>query len=97
MRQSVVYSPKARADALRYFFGRPGDTIHQIARATGLPSQDLLYRAWGNEPTGHGMSAVRTCDRDLRRDVLAQQHQGDWLFWRDVIRGYWITGPLGRR
>lgn len=87
-------TPEQRARALYYYFGWQGGTIHQLARATGMKSQDLLYREHGGERLCDGFSAVRTCDRDWRRDRLAPQHQGDWQYWRDVIIGFWITGPL---
>lgn len=88
------YTPEERARALYYFFGWQGGTVHQLAAATGLTAADILHRPYGDGRTGDGFSAVRTCSADWRRDKLAPQHQGDWAFWRDVIRGFWITGPL---
>lgn len=92
-------SPADRADALYYFFGWQGGTIHQLSRATGLEAFDLLYKEMA--PSGAlasaesmGWTSVRTCERDWRRDRLGPQHQGDWPYWSGVIRGYWATGCL---
>lgn len=83
-----------RAQALYYYFGWQGGTVHQLADATGLTVSDILYREQGDERLCEGFSAVRTCDTAWRRDTLAPKHQGDWPYWRDVMIGYWATGAL---
>ena len=95
--QIETLTPEQRAQALYYFFGWQGGTIHHLATATGLAVSDLLYRDHGtenSEPRMGGFSAIRTCDLPWRRDVLAPKSLGDWAFWRDAIIGFWITGPL---
>lgn len=87
-------TPEERAEALYYYFGWQGGTVHQLAKATGLSVQDILYREHGPEPLSGGFSAVRTCDTAWRRDNLAPKNRGDWAYWRDVMRGYWVTGAL---
>lgn len=88
------FTPEQRARALYYYFGWQGGTIHQLARETGCSADQLLYGAHGAERLGGGFSAVRTCETAWRRDRLAPKHQGDWPYWRDVILGFWATGPL---
>ena len=85
-----------RARAVYYFFGWQGGTVHQLAKATGLSTDDILYRKDSASECTDGFSAIRTCDRDWRRDVLAPKHQGDWKFWRDAMKGFWATGPLDK-
>ncbi len=90
-------TPEQRAQALYYYFGWQGGTIHQLAEATGCSVDDLLYRTHGPEKSAihlGGFSAIRTCDTPWRRDVLAPKHQGEWPYWRDAIEGYWATGAL---
>lgn len=91
------FSPEQRARALYFYFGWQGGTIHQLAEATGLTTDDILHREHGEERSAihlSGFSAIRTCDRDWRRDVLAPKSQGEWPYWRDAIIGFWATGPL---
>lgn len=90
------YTPESRTRAFRYYFGLKNGTVEELAAAAGLSVSDILERPYGDEPIplASGFSAVRTCGLDWRRDTLAPQHQGDWAYWRDVIRGFWITGPL---
>lgn len=87
-------TPEQRARALYYFFGWQGGTIHQLAASTGCTVETLLYADNGPERLGGGFSAVRTCSMEWRRDTLAPKEQGNWPFWRDVISGFWATGPL---
>ena len=83
-----------RARALYYFFGYGGGTIHQLSQATGVNVHELLTAPLiGDNLTG-GFSAVRTCAAQWRVERLAPAHKGDWTFWRDVIAGFWATGPL---
>jgi hypothetical protein len=92
-----AYTPEERARALYYFFGWQGGTIHQLADATGISADDLLHRKHGYEPSlpaVSGFSAIRTCGTAWRRDTLAPKRKGDWAYWRDAIRGFWITGPM---
>jgi hypothetical protein len=92
-----AYTPEERTRALCYFFGWQGGTIQQLADATGVSAENLLYRKHGYEPSlpaANGFSAIRTCGASFRRDRLAPQNKGDWAFWRDAIRGFWVTGPL---
>lgn len=93
MSDITSFTPEQRARALYYYFGWQGGTIHQLAKATGVDSQTILYSGHDGK-LSDGFSAVRTCDRDWRRDRLAPKHQGDWGYWRDVIKGFWATGPL---
>ena len=88
------YTPEERARALYYFFGWQGGTIHQLAEATGLTVTDILYRDDDAHSDLGGFSAIRTCGAPWRRDTLAPKHKGDWEFFRDAIRGFWVTGPL---
>ena len=92
--QIEQFNPEQRARALYFYFGWQGGTIHQLAVATGLSATDILYRAHGEERLSGGFSAVRTCDVDWRTDTLAPRYLGDWPYWRDVIIGFWATGPL---
>jgi hypothetical protein len=79
-----------RTKALCHFFGWQGGTIHQLAKACGCDVQILLYSPlMDGSRLGHGFSAMRTCELDWRRDVLAKSNHGDWPFWRDAIAGYW--------
>lgn len=87
-------SAENRVRALLYYFGWQGGTIHQIADATGCSVNQLLYGLHGDERLGGGFSAVRTCDTEWRRDTLAPRYRADWAYWRDVIHGFWATGPL---
>jgi hypothetical protein len=86
--------PEDRSQALYYYFGWKGGTIHQLAESTGVPALTLLYDNSDGELTG-GFSAIRTCDLEWRVERLAPLHQGDWPYWRDAIKGFWATGPLG--
>ena len=83
-----------RARALYYYFGHGGGTIHQLAQATGVSVNDLLTAPLIGEKLTGGFSAVRTCTTEWRVERLAPAHKGDWAYWRDVIGGFWITGPL---
>lgn len=90
-------TPDQRVEALLFYFGWQGGTIHQLAEATGCSVADLLYRDHEDtkcaDPAG-GFCAIRTCGLAWRRDVLAPRAKGDWPYWRDVIIGYWATGAL---
>ena len=93
------FTPEQRMQALLYYFGWNGGTIHQIAKETGLETQKILYADHSSsaaEPSilSDGFSAIRTCDKQWRVEKLAPKHQGDWPYWRDAILGYWATGPL---
>lgn len=90
----AAYSLDEKLRALRYYFGLADAEITDLAAATGLLPEDISHRSHGAERLCGGFSAVRTCSLDWRRDTLSPQHQGDWAYWRDVIRGFWITGPL---
>lgn len=94
MSSLTQYSPDQRVRALSYFFDLPTGEIEKLAEATGLSTDDILHRPYGEGRVHHGFSAVRTCSAQWRIEVLAPQHQGDWPFWRDVIKGFWVTGPL---
>jgi hypothetical protein len=90
-------SPEQRTQALYYYFGWQGGTVHQLAQATGLSVDDILYREHGDERSDihlAGFSAIRTCDMDWRRNTLAPKRQGEWAYWRDAIGGFWATGAL---
>jgi hypothetical protein len=93
-RNFAAYSVDSKLRALRYYFGRPDADVEQIAALTGLTVEDISTRPHGLGRTLHGFSAVRTCSLEWRRDTLAPKHQGEWDYWRDVIIGFWITGPL---
>ena len=91
-----AYTAKERTRAFYYFFGWQGGTVHQIAAATGLSSDDILRREHGGEHSGldaPGWWAIRTCSAERRREIAAR-HKGDWRFWRDAIEGFWKTGPI---
>ena len=88
------FSPEQRTRALLYYFGWQGGTIHQLAEATGVNTQTLLYGDDGLAT--EGFSAIRTCDVDWRVSKLAPQHQNDWPYWQSVIAGFWATGPLDK-
>lgn len=92
----ATLTPEKRARALYYFFGWQGGTAHQLAAETGLTVAAILYEPLAPERTRGlcGFSAIRTCSRDWRRDVLAPKARGDVTFWHDAIRGFWTTGPL---
>lgn len=89
-----AYTPEERLRALRYYFGRPEASAEDLSTETGLSPNDLLSRSHGDGGQGHGFFGVRTCSLEWRRNTLAPQHQGDWPWWRDVIRAFWVTGPL---
>ena len=95
--QISQFTPEERTRALLYYFGWQGGTIHQLAKETGVASSTLLYGEHGPERLSGGFSAIRTCDRDWRRDTLAPKHQGDWPYWRDAIIGFYATGALDRK
>lgn len=87
-------TPEQRARALYYYFGWQGGTVHQLSDVTGIDPVTLLHGNPAPAPLSGGFSAVRTCSLEWRRDTLAPRHQGDWPYWRDVISGFWATGPL---
>jgi len=83
-----------RVEALLYYFGWQGGTIHQLATETGLSVDILLYGpllSSNDTSLSGGFSAIRTCDKDWRVNVLAPKHVGDWKYYADAIGGYWIT------
>lgn len=88
-------TPEQRTQALYYYFGWNGGTVHQLANETGLDVNRILTGEHGPERLSGGMSAIRTCGREWRVKTLAPKHKGDWPYWRDAIVGFWITGPLG--
>jgi len=82
----------SRTIPLYRFFGWQGGTVHQLAAATGLSVMDILYSPIGEgKDTLGGFSAIRTCGRDWRRDVLAPKHKGDLPYWHGVIAGFYAT------
>lgn len=87
------FSPSQRFEALCYFFGWQGGTVHQLAHETGC--EDILYRDIIEDKSGHGFFAVRTCEREHRVNVLAPKEKNQWMFWSGVIEAYWLTGALG--
>ena len=96
--ETYEITPSMRLRALLYFFGWQGGTIHQVAAETGLDQLQILNAPLDPTPRlGHsvdGFSAIRTCDREWRRDTLAPKHRGNWQFFASAIRGFWITGPI---
>ena len=94
-RETNVYTvePEDRTRALFYYFGWKGGTIHQLAKETGLSTSTLLHRPISG-CVGDGLSAIRTCSLDWRRDRLAPKSRGNWGFWASAIVGFWATGPL---
>lgn len=91
-KQVINYTSNQKFEALAYFFGWQGGTIHQLEQETGC--SDIFNRALDLDKL-NGFSAVRTCSKEFRVSVLAKQYIGDWNFWSGVIRGYWVTGALG--
>ena len=94
-------NPEERTQALYFFFGWQGGTVHQLAAATGLTVSQILYEPLSlrgdlsSAFTG-GWSSIRTCSRAWRRNTLtlAPQRLGDFEYWSGAISGYWATGPL---
>ena len=85
-----------RTQALYYFFGWQGGTVHQLAKATGLTVHDILHapEIENHNDQSRGWFSVRTCDREWRREVLAPKRQGNLAYWQGVMVGYWATGAL---
>jgi len=72
-------------------------SVFRGTAATGCSAIDLIERDHGSAGTGSGFSAVRTCNLPWRRDYLAARHQGEFLYWRDVMNGFWVTGALDQK
>ena len=88
---------QGRARALCYFFDCQGDTIRQLAQATGIEAGELLSAPLIGPRLTDGFSAIRTCDAQWRINKLAPDNKGNWPFWRDAIAGFWATGPLDEK
>jgi hypothetical protein len=93
------FSGEKRAEALYYYFGWQGGTIHQLVEVTGVSIDDILYNSYQrqqglNSAYNSGFSGVRTCSRDWRKNTLAPKYFGNVPYWHGVIEGYWITGKL---
>ena len=94
-REAITEEQRTRA--LMFFFGWHGGTVHQLAGATGVDVQTLLYAPLTGAPLTGGFSAIRTCSADWRVERLAPQNQNNWPFWRDALAGFWATGPLDQK
>ena len=77
------------------YFGWQGGTIHQIAEATGCDSDELIYTVPDqmeviriDSDYSAGQSALATCDKEFRVNVLAPKRKGNLLFWLGVRNGY---------
>lgn len=91
--QTANYTTTQRFEALAFFFGWQGGTVHQLEAETGC--DDILNRDITINRQLDGFSAVRTCEREHRTNILAPKNRNNWEFWSGVIHGYWITGALG--
>ena len=77
------------------YFGWQGGTIHQIAEATGCNPEELIYTVPDQMDVIHmdsdysaGQSALATCDKEFRVNVLAPKRKGSLLYWLGVRNGY---------
>lgn len=92
-----MYTPEERMRALLFFFGWQGGTIHQIAKETDLTVEEILYSEFiPSHLLSGGFSAIRTCSKEWRTNVLAPKERGNLEFYQDVIRGFYATGPLDK-
>lgn len=79
------------------YFGWQGGTIHQIAGATGCNPEELIYTVPDKMETirldsnySLGQSALATCSKEFRVNVLATKHRGNLMFWLGVRNGYTV-------
>ena len=79
---------------LYLYFGWQGGTIHQIAEATGCNLEGLIYTAPDRMETirldsdySKGQSALSTCRKSFRVNVLAPKYKGNLMFWLGVRDG----------
>ena len=77
------------------YFGWQGGTIHQIAGATGCNPEELIYTVPNqmevirlDSDYSLGQSALATCSKEFRVNVLAPKHNGNLMYWLGVRNGY---------
>lgn len=77
------------------YFGWQGGTIHQLTEVTGCNPDGLIYTVPDQMETirldsdySAGQSALATCGKEFRVNVLAPKHRGNLLFWVGVRNGY---------
>lgn len=88
------YTPSQRFEALAYYLGWQGGTIHQIEVEIGC--DNVLSREMETSyGYNDGFSAIRTCPTEWRINKLLPESRGNQLYWCGAIRGYWATGALG--
>ena len=82
-------------DNLYAYFGWQGGTIHQIAGATGCNPDELIYTVPDHMQTillgseySLGQSALATCEKSFRVNVLAPKYKGNLMYWIGVRNGY---------
>lgn len=80
---------------LYLYFGWQGGTIHQIAEVTGCNPEELIYTVPDKMETirldsdySAGQSALATCNKEFRVNVLAPKHSGNLMYWIGVRNGY---------
>ena len=82
---------------LYLYFGWQGGTIHQIAAATGCNPDELIYTVPDqmqtirlNSDYSLGQSALATCSKEFRINVLAAKYKGELMYWLGVRNGYTV-------
>ena len=76
---------------LCYALGWQGGTIHQVAEATGLSTDDILtldkYQPTDSWEYGGGGTAIRTCSLPYLRQNIYPKEMGNINFWKGVLEG----------
>lgn len=79
------------------YFVWQGGTIHQLAGVTGCNPEELIYTVPNqmevirlDSDYSLGQSALATCSKEFRVNVLAPKHRGNLMFWLGVRNGYAI-------
>lgn len=78
------YVAVSRADRLRAYFGWPGSTIHQLAEASGVSVDDLLYGACSHSDAHSRGLLAGSCAWPILRDSLIPSVKGNREFWIGV-------------
>jgi hypothetical protein len=87
-----------RTEALCIGLGWQGGTVHQVAEATGLTVEDIVYKAKPSEVANPefagGWFCFRTCGKDHQAKVYAAK-QGNFDFWCGVADAVMLMDRIG--
>ena len=90
----TAITPSMRFEAICYYFGYQGGTIHQLNADTGVDVHAIPLDVAGVS-VDDGGTDVKNSNERRRKHFWAPLFHGNADYWAGVINAYWANGPLG--